>query len=70
MVEPTADGGTRLTQRREAPEGISELSHELAEAFFGGQEAFTDRQRAGVRETLAAIRDAAEDSARATATPA
>ena len=65
VVEPTAGGGTRLTQRREAPEGISELSHELAEALFGGQEAFTDRQRAGVQETLAAIRDAAEGTARA-----
>ena len=59
-LEPTDGGGTLLRQRRDAPEGISELSRELTDAFMGGQDAFTASQRAGMRETLAAIRATAE----------
>ena len=58
-LEP-AGGGTRLVQRREAPDGISELSLELTDGFLGGQEAFTATLRAGMRQTLEAIRAAAE----------
>lgn len=58
-LEPT-DGGTRLTQRRETPDGISDLSLELTDGFMGGQTAFTESLRAGMRQTLAAIRSAAE----------
>ena len=54
------DDGTRLTQRREQPEGISELSHELTVGFLGGHDAFTDLMRAGTSETLEAIKAAAE----------
>ncbi len=52
--------GTRLTQRREAPDGISELSLELTEAAMGGQDAFTASLRDGMRRTLEAIKLAAE----------
>lgn len=58
-LEPTGDG-TCLTQRRETPEGISQLSIDLVEAFMGGQEEFTAALRAGMRETLERIRAAAE----------
>lgn len=58
-LDPTATG-TLLTQRREAPDGISELSHELTEGFMGGHAAFTERMRTGTRETLTAIKAAAE----------
>jgi uncharacterized protein YndB with AHSA1/START domain len=58
-LEPTGTG-TRLHQRREAPDGISELSLELTDGFLGGQEAFTETMRAGMRQTLEAIRAAAE----------
>lgn len=58
-LEPTATG-TRLTQRREQPEGISDLSHELTVGFFGGHDAFTEVMRAGTSDTLAAIKLAAE----------
>ena len=58
-LEPT-DSGTRLTQRRELPEGISPLSSELTDAAMGGQAAFTASLRAGMRETLEAIRAEAE----------
>jgi hypothetical protein len=61
LVPAGEDGGrTVLHQRRDAPEGISELSRELTDAFMGGQEAFTASQRAGMRETLEGIRAAAE----------
>lgn len=59
-LEPIADGGTVLHQRREAPEGISELSRQLTDAYLGGMEALTTNLRAGMRETLTRIRAAAE----------
>lgn len=46
-----------LTQRRDAPDGVSDLSRDLIEAFMGGQEAFTDMMRAGIRQTLRAIQE-------------
>ena len=65
-LEETGRHTTLLTQEREAPEGISDVSRDLTNAYLGGQEVFTDTLRAGMRETLAAIRDAAleERSAR------
>ncbi len=59
-LEPAADGGTVLHQRREAPDGISDLSRQLTDAYLGGMEALTDNLRAGMRETLTRIRAAAE----------
>lgn len=58
-LEP-AGSGTLLTQRRETPDGLSDLSRELTEGFLGGQEAFTANLRSGMRETLAAIKATAE----------
>lgn len=59
-LEPTTDGGTVLHQRRETPEGISELSRQLTEAYLGGMATLTGTLRAGMRETLTRIRAAAE----------
>lgn len=59
LLEPV-EGGTRLTERREAPEGISDLSAEWTDTYLGGQEAFTATMRAGVRTTLENIKAAAE----------
>lgn len=53
-------GGVELVQRREAPDGISELSLELTDGFLGGVEAFTASMRAGMRLTLERIRADAE----------
>ncbi|MCW2833511.1 MAG: hypothetical protein JWN68_1464 [Nocardioides sp.] len=58
-LDPT-DDGTRLTQRREVPDGISDLSHELTDGFMGGQDAFSESLLAGMGETLARIKTAAE----------
>lgn len=55
-----AGEGTRLVQRRETPDGISPHSLRLTETYLGGQEAFTDTMRAGMAETLARIKAAAE----------
>lgn len=52
--------GTTLTQRRELPDGISDLSRELTDGFMGGQDAFSESLLAGMRETLERIKAAAE----------
>ena len=59
-LEPTDAGGTRITQRREAPQGISDISHRLTDAVLGGQEQFTAELRDGMRQTLARIKAEAE----------
>ncbi len=58
-LEPTATG-TRLTQRRVAPDGISDLSRDLTEGYMGGTEKFTEIMRTGMRETLDRIKATAE----------
>jgi len=58
-LEPTPTG-CRLTQRREAPDGLSDLSIQLTDGFLGGQAAFTAAMRAGMRQTLTGIKTAAE----------
>ncbi len=55
-----AGEGTELTQRRETPDGISELSHELTDGFMGGQDTFTTTLLEGMSETLEQIKAAAE----------
>lgn len=59
----TGEAGTLLTQRRETPDGISDLSMELTDSVFGGQAAFTTRLREGMRETLAQVKAAVEGGA-------
>ncbi len=58
-LEPTASG-TRLVQRREAPEGISPVSAGLTKAVMGGQERFYSEIEDGMRATLAKIKAEAE----------
>ena len=59
-LAPTADGGTRLTERRETPDGISGLSMMLTKVVLGGQKPFTDELRRGIRQTLERIKAEAE----------
>jgi uncharacterized protein YndB with AHSA1/START domain len=61
-LEPTADGGTRLTSTREAPQGISDLSVRLTKVAFGGVPKFTSTLQADMAATLAKIKAAAEGS--------
>lgn len=46
------EDGTRLTQRRETPEGISPVSRALVGVALGGQSAFTAAMRSGMARTL------------------
>ncbi len=55
-LEPTADGDTRVTQRRETPEGISSLSLRMIKVVLGGVPEFTDELAVGMRETLERIK--------------
>ena len=59
LLEPV-EGGTRLTSRREAPEGISDVSVKLTQAAFGGVESFADELAQGMQETLLRIKADAE----------
>ena len=58
-LEPTATG-TRVVQRREAPEGISAISSRLTRRMLGGVPSFQAELREGMRSTLAAIKATAE----------
>ncbi|MGV0804972.1 SRPBCC family protein [Mycolicibacterium setense] len=51
---------TVLTQRRETPDGISQLSLDLTESHLGGQQAFTESLEVGMEQTLNAIKACAE----------
>lgn len=58
-LEPI-EGGTRLTERREAAAGVTAISAWLTRHVLGGQAQFTSELRAGIRQTLERIRKAAE----------
>lgn len=57
---PTADGGTRIVQRREAPKGISDVSVRLTKAVLGGVDDFTADLVQGMNQTLSRIKADAE----------
>lgn len=59
-LEPTADGGTRVVQTREAPDGISDVSVNLTKVAFGGVPKFTRTLQADMGRTLALIKAEAE----------
>ncbi len=59
-LEALPEGGTRLTQRREAPHGISDLSVKVTKLAFGGVPAFTEILHSGMQQTLAKIKAEAE----------
>ena len=59
-LEATADGGTRLTSTREAPEGISDVSVRLTKVAFGGVPKFTGTLQADMATTLGKIKAAVE----------
>lgn len=52
--------GVQLVQRREAPDGVSDLSLELTNAFMGGVEAVTASMCSDMRLTLERIKAEAE----------
>jgi len=60
LLEPTDDGGTRVTHRRETPDGISRLSRLLTRVALGGQTRFTEGLRDGMGQTLERLKAEAE----------
>lgn len=64
-LEEAADGGTRVVQTREAPDGISDISVNLTKAVFGGVSKFTQTLQADMATTLTLIKAAAEARAHA-----
>lgn len=54
-LEPTATG-TRLTQRREAPDGLTVISARGLKLMFGGIENYQALAREGMKQTLARIK--------------
>ncbi|WP_028659965.1 SRPBCC family protein [Nocardioides insulae] len=58
-LTPT-ETGTRVTQRRETPEGTSLVSRTLVRIALGGQEPFSAEMLAGMRETLGRLKVEAE----------
>lgn len=59
-LEPLPGGGTRITQRRELPDGISNLSLRMTKVALGGVDNFNERLRNGMRQTLERIKAEAE----------
>ena len=59
-LEDLGDGRTRLTSRREAPHGISDLSVGLTKIAFGGVDSFTTELEQGMTQTLTRINADAE----------
>ena len=53
-------GGTKVTARREAPQGISDLSVKLTKRALGGVDVFTAELQDGLRQTLQRIKADAE----------
>jgi hypothetical protein len=59
-LEPT-ETGTRVVQRRETPDGISDISLRLTKVALGGQEKFTGELRDGMRQTLRRMKAEVEE---------
>ncbi|MFJ4658469.1 SRPBCC family protein [Nocardia sp. NPDC088792] len=59
-LEPTADGGTHVVQRRDIPRGVSWFSRKATDAALGGEQPFEAALIAGMEETLRNIKAALE----------
>ena len=59
-LEDLGGGRTRLTSRREAPQGISDLSVNLTKVAFGGTDSFAVELEQGMNQTLTKIKADAE----------
>ena len=59
-IEGGDAGGTRIVQRREAPDGISDISTKFTRLLMGGEQGFGAHLREGMRSTLGRIKVEAE----------
>ncbi|WP_024801847.1 SRPBCC family protein [Nocardia sp. BMG51109] len=60
-LEPT-ESGTRLTERRDVPNGVRKPIRLLIDKFLGGEQQFESNLVHGMNETLGKIKTAAERS--------
>lgn len=61
-LEPTATG-TRVTESRSIPNGVSGVSKFLTKAMLGGSEEFENELEAGIKSTLERIKSEVEGAA-------
>lgn len=59
-LAPTAAGGTRVTHRREAPNGTTQISRTLQEKVLGGVEGFDREMETGMSVTLQRLKELLE----------
>lgn len=59
-LAPTAAGGTRVTHRREAPNGTTQISKTLQEKVLGGVEGFDREMETGMSVTLQRLKELLE----------
>ncbi|WP_375002338.1 SRPBCC family protein [Aeromicrobium sp. CTD01-1L150] len=57
-----AGSGTRLTEHRTAPNGVSSLSNTLTKHVLGGTDEFEQELQAGIEQTLQRIKSAVEQA--------
>ena len=62
-LEPTANGGTRVTESRAIPNGVSGVSKFLTKTMLGGSEDFENELEAGIKSTLQRIKAEVENAA-------
>lgn len=55
-LEPLEGGGTRVTHRREAPDGLAPISAKLQDVAMGGLAKFDEELLAGMNTTLRRIK--------------
>lgn len=55
-LQPLEDGGTRVIQKREAPDGLAPISARLQGAVLGGVDKFDAEVLAGMKQTLERIK--------------
>ena len=61
QLEPLEDGArTKVTHRRETPDGISGLSKGMTKVALGGMDAFAGELTTGMGRTLERVKAAAE----------
>lgn len=58
-LEPSA-AGTKVTHRREVPQGLSDVSITLTDKVLGGQQVFTAELQQGISQTLRRLKAEAE----------
>lgn len=59
-IEPEGSGGTRLVHRRPVPQRLTLLTRAFAPLALGGAEGHADELEAGMRQTVARLKAAAE----------